>query len=89
MVQMSQRSGRGGNPLSRRISGRPADSRRLPVSEPSKCESTGRNGGSETDETHPLFTTRQNVPIHSKYLRLLQIVSTDKFYLVSFGPNSF
>ena len=88
MVQMSGRSGRGGKPLSRRISGRPADSRRLPVVRAIEMRvdrPEWRLG--KTDETHPLFITRQNVPIHSKYLRLSQMVSTDKFYLVSFGPN--
>ena len=88
MVQMSGRSGRGGKPLSRRISGRPADSRRLPVVRAIEMRVVRPEWRLwKTDETHPLFITRQNVPIHSKYLRLSQMVSTDKFYLVSFGPN--
>ena len=88
MVQMSGRSGRGGKPLSRRISGRPADSRRLPVVRAIEMRVDRPEWRLwKTDETHPLFITRQNVPIHSKYLRLSQMVSTDKFYLVSFGPN--
>ena len=85
---MSGRSGRGGKPLSRRISGRPADSRRLPVVRAIEMRVDRPEWRLwKTDETHPLFITRQNVPIHSKYLRLSQMVSTDKFYLVSFGPN--